>query len=612
MRARVARALARPAVRGAAVGLACGLLGWAVAAQPAARGLEEWFQDAAFVDRGARVTATRLVVVGLDDASLRDLPKPMAFASPELAEVVEFLDRQGAAAVGIDVLVPEDLDTFPGLEGERLGLVAARSGKVVLPAVVDGDGRLVPPLTSWRAGAPLGLVRVEGDADRFVRRQAVLAAAVEGQVFDPFPVALLAAAGRAAADPQGRLRVDGRVVPLDDRGSVRINFVGPPGAVPHVPFRAALSAARGGPSLAVPLRGAVVIVGATAGALGDYHATPYANRTWLSLWGRPAGLMSGPELHANAVATLADGAFITTPIWAGPLPLALATGAALGAALASLSLVRGAALALAHHFGWKVVCLLAFWAAGVRVEVVAVLAAGALCFALSFAFRWRWLRRSFGAFKGEAIARALEADPGQRLRLGQEQELTVLFADVRGFTTFSESHAPREVVALLNAYFDAVVPVLERHGGALNQYMGDGVMVLFGAPEPRPDHAARAVRAAVDLVRRVRELAPLWERLGYPGMRVGVGINTGPAVVGAVGSRDRLDYTAIGDTTNTAARVEAANKEVGSEVLVTGATRAALPPGEAERLGVGDRPVSLRVKNKDVTVYRVDVVGAGR
>src|SRR5262249_849549 len=131
-------------------------------------------------------------------------------------------------------------------------------------ALAEGEGRLAPRLWAWQAGAPRGLVRVEEDADPFVRRQAVRAAAIEGQVYDPFPVAMLAAAGWAGADPQGRLRVHGRVVPLDDRGTVRINFVGPPGTIPHLPFRNVLAAARGGPALAVSLRGAVVILAATA------------------------------------------------------------------------------------------------------------------------------------------------------------------------------------------------------------------------------------------------------------------------------------------------------------------------------------------------------------
>ena len=106
---------------------------------------------------------------------------------------------------------------------------------------------------------------------------------------------------------------------------------------------------------------------------------------------------------------------------------------------------------------------------------------------------------------------------------------------------------------------------------------------------------------------RVRDLVPQWAALGWPGMRVGVGVNTGPAVVGAVGSRDRLDYTATGDTTNTAARVEAANKDLGTEVLITAATYAALSPRDRERLGAAAEPARVRVKNKTVDVHRVDV-----
>jgi adenylate cyclase len=319
--------------------------------------------------------------------------------------------------------------------------------------------------------------------------------------------------------------------------------------------------------------------------------------------------MSGPEIHANAVATLSDGAFITTPTWLGPLPLSLISGTLLGAALATLSLARGAALALTHHFGWKFFCLLAFWRGNLRIEVVSVLATGAVCFSAAFASRWWWLRRSFGVVKGEAIARALEADPGHLFRLGQERELSVLFADIRSFTMFSETHSPREVVALLNAYFDAVVPILERNGGVLSQYMGDGVIVLFGAPDVQPDHAIRAVRSAVELVDRVHSLAPRWSELGCPEFRVGVGVNTGVAVVGAVGSRKRLDYTAIGDTINIAARVEGANKDLGIEVLITAATFARLLLPDRARLGVVAYPEKVRVKGKghEVSLYRVEV-----
>src|SRR5205823_402345 len=129
-----------------------------------------------------------------------------------------------------------------------------------------------------------------------------------------------------------------------------------------------------------------------------------------------------------------------------------------------------------------------------------------------------------------------------------ERQVTVLFADSRGFTDFSEAHSPHDVVALLNAYYTAIVPVIEAEHGTINTYIGDGIMVLIGAPASDPEHALHAVRAAVAMVRRVHELKEQWARLGNPAMRIGVGVHTGKAVIGSIGSPQRLDYTAIGDT----------------------------------------------------------------
>src|SRR4029077_18676125 len=122
--------------------------------------------------------------------------------------------------------------------------------------------------------------------------------------------------------------------------------------------------------------------------------------------------------------------------------------------------------------------------------------------------------------------------------------------------TYSESHAPHQVVALLNEYFAVIVPIIENHGGTLNQYMGDGIMVIFSAPTEQANHALRAVETAVDMVRRIHELRDTWTRHDNPRFRVGVGVHTGQVVAGAVGSPRRLDYTVIGDTVNVASRIE--------------------------------------------------------
>ncbi len=480
---RLVRRLNRPGFRGAALGLLCGLLCWMVSLHPLIRGLEEWFQDGCFVNRGNRRSDTRVVVVQLDDASLAELPKPLVFLSPELSEVVEDLSRRGASAIGLDLMIPEDLDHFPGLEADRLGVAAARTDRVVMPVFDLGD-RLIRPLQAWRAGrrswawSPSRPMTTTSSAVSSSPNRS----AARTTINSPSPCSRWRAASTTSGPTAGS-EFDGRVVHDDGQGRLRVNFVGPAGTIDHIPFRVALAAARGGPPPSVDVRGAIVILGSAAEYLGDFHVTPYANGTLLSLWTRPNGLMSGPEFQANVVATLADGAFIITPGWLGTPIVVPAIGMVLGAIFARLSLTRGAVLAAAHHIGWKLAALLGLWLVSWRIEMVAMLLTGATCYSVTFALRWRWLRRMFGVMRSRDVLRALEDDPDNLQREGQDRVLTVLFADIRNFTAFSEGRSPRRIVALLNEYFGAVVPIVEDHGGAIDKYIGDGLMVLFGALE---------------------------------------------------------------------------------------------------------------------------------
>ena len=218
-----------------------------------------------------------------------------------------------------------------------------------------------------------------------------------------------------------------------------------------------------------------------------------------------------------------------------------------------------------------------------------MLMAGVLAYGAIFALRWRRLRAGMhGVVKGAVLARVLEDEANHPGLRGEERVVTVLFADIRGFTAWSRRHSPREAVDLLNAYLDAMIPLVEDRGGMVDKYIGDGIMAIFGAPDDQPDHAERAVEAAVAMVRRTRELATVWARHDFPGFRIGVGVATGPALVGMVGSRRRLDYTAIGETVNIAARIESANKELGSEVLIAARTRHAVDPAVLRRLGFAE------------------------
>jgi class 3 adenylate cyclase len=202
------------------------------------------------------------------------------------------------------------------------------------------------------------------------------------------------------------------------------------------------------------------------------------------------------------------------------------------------------------------------------------------------------LRAAFGAYVDPSLADRVLAE-GADLE-GEELEVTVLFLDIRNFTAFSERVRPHELVSFLSGFWELVVPVLLEHGGQANKFIGDGLLGVFGAPERRPDHAERAVEAAIAIAGVVAER--YGGRIG-----VGIGVNSGRVVAGTVGGGGRVEFTVIGDTVNTAARVEAATRETGDDVLITEATRDRLGPARFE---FGERPaMPLKGKRTEVRLF---------
>jgi class 3 adenylate cyclase len=202
------------------------------------------------------------------------------------------------------------------------------------------------------------------------------------------------------------------------------------------------------------------------------------------------------------------------------------------------------------------------------------------------------LREAFGAYVDPGLTERVLRE-GSDLA-GEELEVSVLFLDIRDFTAFTERARPQEVVSLLSDFWDLVVPVLLRHGGQANKFIGDGLLAVFGAPERLSDHADRAVAAACEIAGLVEDR--------YAGeVEVGVGVSSGPVIAGTVGGGGRVEFTVIGDTVNTAARVEAATRETGDEVLITESTRALLSDGRFEFEG---RPsVPLKGKREQVRLW---------
>ena len=214
--------------------------------------------------------------------------------------------------------------------------------------------------------------------------------------------------------------------------------------------------------------------------------------------------------------------------------------------------------------------------------------------------RYLSLKDTFSRYVTWQVVEKISASDEEILLGGEKREISVLFADIRGFTPMTERLEPTEVVTILNAYFSCMIDVIYEYEGTLDKFLGDGIMCLFGAPISQPDHAIRAVKAALGMKRALQEFNQRQQDAGQQTLRVGIGINTGDAVVGNVGSEKRLEYTAIGDNVNLAARLQSIAN--GGQILVSDNTyRAIRDAATVKKLP----PVKLKGKEQDVEVYEL-------
>ena len=356
------------------------------------------------------------------------------------------------------------------------------------------------------------------------------------------------------------------------------------------------------------LRGKVVIIGGDFQGMNDVHTTPYSGR----LLAGGGGLMAGAEVQANIVETLLSGRQTSeAPGW---LRLLLLSAAIVLTMLAyrrrspwnGLAKLAGA-LAVSLLIGYAV--FRSFWLVPVASLQVGLLSAYLLAFGGRLTREEREKTRVKTMFKGyvsdDVVDMLLSSD--RRLDLeGQSMHITVLFSDIRQFTTISEQLTPRETVEFLNAFFSRVVAVILEEGGRIDKFIGDAVMAEFGVPYPFEDHAHRALRAAVKIRAIAAEFREyLRERFpdrGFPEFHVGVGVHTGDAVVGNVGSEVRMEYTAVGDTVNVAARLEGETKYL--NCIIAASAETVREAGGRVATGVNE---TVRVKGRlnPVEVYEI-------
>ena len=589
--------------------------------------LENVYYDYAHQFAGKRRDAVHAAVVAVDEETLDEYKDdPLAFWQPHFARAMETLTRAGVKVIGLDYLYQVSAEDWlkkldlPGNDSSRsydspFRAQLAAGNKILITQLVElasGEGRLLLPPRDHLYLLPqgtndLGIANLNPDDDNSVRRFL--------PVFDPDPSKPAVGfatqlALRAAGLDASLTEWDIAGVKLMREARPRlIGYIGPPGSVPTV----SMSRLFKPDALADPqvqqLKGRVVIIAASDRGTQDRHPSPYSR----ALFAKPSDQMIGGEIHANVVETILSGRFPRR------LPVAAESGYVLAlAAIAALLYLR------LHPVGGLIAALLL----GLLSLVPAwfmflddwLLPVGRIQTALAIGFlttlglrltgeereRAR-LKKMFGRYVSDDVVKVLTE--GERPDLdGESVHVTVLFSDIRNFTTISEKLNAHEVVEMLNAYFSRTTEPILVEGGMVNKFIGDAVMAIFGSPVRHPDHARRALRAALQMAQEAEDFKR-WMRerfpdRGLPEFGIGIGVHTGDAVIGDIGSVKRTEFTAIGDTVNAASRLEGVTKDMHCVLVASRATVTAAGEGV-----IAGKHETIKVKGKDEPIEVLEILG---
>ena len=551
----------------------------------------------------------QIVLVTLTDDSFLDLPGPPVPRRYH-AKVLADLTRAGAKAVVFDLVF--DLS---GPDDKALAAAARASGKAVWACVLENqntpDQRLLLPCAALRrAGPRWGHIMIPQDDDRPMVDRIRPAVMHDGQPVPALSVQAVRVALGLADQPLRRAgdhwSVGDLSIPTDTEGHFNISFVRSgrhaPGdesdAFPTVPYEHVAAGAVDDEFYRKSrfFEGKIVLVGDATTVGNDYRLTP-------------VGLVAGMQIHAHAIATLLQRQFVRGAApWLNTLVLCL-VAAAVCLVVALLPLWRGVLAAAGLLVGYGVLNVLAFVGPGVWLHLVGPAAAAVGVTLGVLAERVVIEEREKKRFRGllhrhvsPQIAEHIIAHPEACVLGGERVTATVLFSDIRGFTSLSEKLPPEQVVARLNEYFQVMTDIIFRHEGTVDKYVGDAIMALFGVPKPCADHARRAVATAIDMQVAIVRLRREWRTRGAALFDVGIGIGTGEMVVGNVGANERRDFTVIGDSVNLASRVEGLNKTMGSRILICEETFRAV---EQDVWARGPLMAQVAGKQDPVAVYEV-------
>jgi len=564
-----------------------------------------WFSDQLFT---SEPPSPNIVIAGIDDNTFETYGRWADWPRSLHTEAIDNLSQAGVKVIGFDVIFT---DSSP--DDEMLATAMAEADNVVLAAVgtqpvspagaeITYDNFLLPISSLEQAASNTGHANVVPDGDGTVRRLPLIVSSSSGQVY---PALTLAVLHRLFSMPlpqeylleNGTVNLLARDIPVDTSYGLRINFAADNEKRPYVSYGDVISGDFD-PSL---VKNKIVLIGMTATGEPDTWAIPTS-----------ASKVPGVLIHAAAMDTILTERFLTGPSTIITLMIMLLLVGVTAFALPRCGtryrtdIAKGAGITVGLFVAYLVAGFSAFDRGYILdlfyplLLLPVVFVGNALYMVVVEQSDKRFVKGLFGRYISPQIAKEIvsRADTGD-LRLGGEQrEVSVLFADIRGFTTISEQLSPEATVEMLNTYLSAVSDAVVRHDGIVNKFGGDNIMAVWNAPQSQPGHALLAVKAAWEAQQKVAELQQSDSRL-LP-VQFGIGINTGIALAGNVGSLGRTEYTVIGDSINTASRI--CSNATGGEVWIGAETYNQTKDYiETEEL----ESQKLKGKAAPITVYRV-------
>lgn len=561
--------------------------------------------------------SSEIIVVAIDEKSLseNELGALVTWPREYYAKAIDILNNQKAAVIGIDLTFPNK-STHGIKDDELLSSTLKKYKNVVLATrydVKNGEKTVEFPNDKIMATQPkLGWINVRLDEDNFVRQLPVFSESSKG-VIEAFSLAISRVYLNASPvnyrvtdqefnySESIQIPVQTQIDP-DSKEEVNLmylNYFAAPNTFRYLSFsdllKDKLMDSEGGK---IDFRDKIVLIGPTAIDLQDNYLSPVSQGVQ----------MPGVEVHANAIQTVITQEFLQDQsrlsFWLMICGLLI-----INVMIFSFLRVRYALiLILVELLGVIIAGILAYEfriLMNVVYPILTILLSFVGCYVLRFILEQRerqFIEGAFSRYVNKTVVNQIRQDPSKLQLGGTKVELTVLFSDIAGFTTISEKFKPEELVSFLNEYLGEMTDIIMKKQGTLDKYEGDAIMAFWNAPLPQHDHALHACLAALENQERLAQLRKKWEREGMPEMKVRIGINTGVAVVGNMGSKNRFNYTAVSDDVNLASRLEGINKQYGTYLIIS----------EATHLEVKDHficreldEIRVKGKSKSVKIYEL-------